>query len=144
MSEKRCARRPPRGLRILILEDRQQRADTVLRDVGYVIEAHFLLTAAARADDTEGKHLAMFNRRAAKGQCFHRPYLGTREFAADFDLIEGAMPQFCLPCDQRDRDLGWMLHDIGYAQGMTPRFFRAVLHDGVIDEPRIDAAEVRG
>ena len=132
------------GLRILVEEDRQQRAATVLRDVGYVIEAHFLLTAAARADDTEAKHLAMFNRRAAKGQCFHRPYLGTREFAADFELVEGAMPRSSLPRDQRDRDLGWMLHDIDYAQGMTPRFFRAALRDGVIEVPRIDAAAVKG
>ena len=132
------------GLHVLVEEDRLQRAATVLRHVGYVIEAHFLLTAAARADDTEAKHLAMFNRRAAKGQCFHRPYLGTREFAADFELIEEVMPRSCLPCDQRNRDLGWMLHDIDYAQGMTPRFFRAALRDGVIEVPRIDAAEVRG
>ena len=131
-------------LRILVEEDRQQRAATVLRDVGYVIEAHFLFTAAAKPDDTEAKHLAMFNRRVAKGQCFHRPYLGTREFAADFELIEEAMPQSCLPRDQRNRDLGWMLHDIDYAQGMTPRFFRAALRNGVIEVPRVNSAEVRG
>ena len=132
------------GLRTLVETDRQQRAATVLRDVGYVIEAHFLLTDAAKADDTEAKHLAMFNRRAAKGQCFHRPYLGTREFAADFELVDGAMPRSCLPCDQRSRDLGWMLHDIDYAQGMAPRFFRAEMCDGVIVVPRMDAAGVKG
>ena len=72
------------GLHTSIEHDRQQRAPTLLRDVVYVIEARFVLTGAAEPDDTEAKHLAMFNRRAAKGQCFHRPYLGTREFAADF------------------------------------------------------------
>ena len=95
------------GLHTLIEDDRQQRATTLLREVAYVIEAHFVLTGAAEADDTAAKHLAMFNRRAAKGQCFHRPYLGTREFAADFALVEDAMPPSTLPADQRDSELGW-------------------------------------
>ena len=129
--------------RTLIEDDRQQRAAMVLRDVAYVIEAHFVLTAAAAADDTEAKHVAMFNRRAAKGQCFHRPYLGTREFAADFALVEGEAPTSCLPSDQRNRDLGWMLHDIDYRDEVSARFFRASLRDGVIDVPSLDAAEVK-
>ena len=45
--------------------------------------------------------LSMFNRRAYKGQCFHRPYLGTREFAADFALVENLMPQSTLPSNQQ-------------------------------------------
>ena len=131
------------GLRTLIEDDRQQRAATLLRNIAYVIEAHFVLTHTAKPDDTEAKHFAMFTRRAAKGQCFHRPYLGTREFAADFALIEDAMPEKCLPPEQRDRDLGWMLHDIDYADQMSPRFFRAALRDGVIDVPPLDGAEVK-
>ena len=131
------------GLHTLIEDDRQQRATTLLREVAYVIEAHFVLTVAAEADDTAAKHLAMFNRRAAKGQCFHRPYLGTREFAADFALVEDAMPPSTLPADQRDIELGWMLHDIDYGDGMTPRFFRAELRSGVIDVPALDALEVK-
>ena len=131
------------GLHTLIEDDRQQRATTLLRDVAYVIEAHFVLTGAAEADDTAAKHLAMFNRRAAKGQCFHRPYLGTREFAADFALVEDAMPPSTLPADQRDSELGWMLHDIDYGDGMTPRFFRAELRSGVIDVAALDALEVK-
>ena len=131
------------GLHTLIEDDRQQRAATVLRNVGYIIEAHFVLTGAAEVDDTEAKHLAMFNRRAARGQCFQRPCLGTREFAADFELVGEAMPTSCLPSDQRNRDLGWMLHDIDYTRDMTPRFFRAKLRDGVIAVPRLDAAEVK-
>ena len=131
------------GLHTLIEDDRQQRATTLLRDVAYVIEAHFVLTGTAGADDTAAKHLAMFTRRAAKGQCFHRPYLGTREFAADFALVEDAMPPSTLPADQRDSELGWMLHDIDYGDGMTPRFFRAELRNGVIDVPALAALEVK-
>lgn len=131
-------------LRAVIEDDRQQRATTLLRDVAYVIEAHFVLTTAAGKTDTEAKHLSIFNRRAAKGQCFHRPYLGNREFAAYFALVEDRMPESSLPEDQRDRDLGWMLHDIDYADGLTPRFFRATLRDGVLEVPRPGAPEVRG
>ena len=131
------------GLRTFIEDDRQQRATMLLRDVAYVIEAHFLLTAAAGDRDTEAKHLAMFNRRAARGQCFHRPYLGTREFPADFALVADSMPRSELPSDQRDQELGWMLHDVDYGDGMTPRFFRATLRDSVIDVPLPDADGVR-
>ena len=131
------------GLHTLIEDDRQQRAATLLRDVAYVIEAHFVLTGTAEPDDTEAKHLAMFNRRAARGQCFHRPYLGTRECVADFTLVKDAMPQSSLPPDQRDRDLGWMLHDVDYTSGLEPRFFRAELRGGVIDVPPLDAPEIR-
>ena len=131
-------------LHAVIEDDRQQRATTLLRDVAYVIEAHFALTQAAKADDSEAKHLSMFNRRASRGQCFHRPYLGTREFAADFELVIDDMPTSSLPPDQRNRDLGWMLHDVDYANAMTPRFFRAALRDGAIEVPHPDSDEVKG
>lgn len=123
------------GLGLVVEENRQQRATTLLVDVAYVIEAHFDLTAKAGAEDTPAKHIAMFNRRAAIGQCFHRPCLGTREFAAEFALIpEGAKLPACeLLADQRNRDLGWMLLDIDHAAGGVSRFFRARLADGVLD-----------
>ncbi len=123
------------GLGLAVDENRQQRAATLLVNVDYVIEAHFELTAKAGAEDTAAKHLSMFNRRAASGQCFHRPCLGTREFAADFELIpEGTAPPQCLlPPDQRDRDLGWMLHDIDHAGDKSSKFFRARLKDGILD-----------
>lgn len=54
----------------LIEADRQQRAATVLKDVAYVIEAHAVLTARAGEGETIAKHIEMFKRRAAKGQCF--------------------------------------------------------------------------
>jgi CRISPR-associated protein Cas5d len=122
---------------------RQQRAATVLRNVAYVIEAHFDLTDKASAEDNEGKHLDIFNRRARKGQCFHHPYLGTREFPAQFALIEDeAWPNSNLSEQEKERDLGWMLHDIDFSDNNTPRFFRAVMRDSVIQVPSFDAEEV--
>jgi len=123
------------GLGLVAEDNRQQRATLFLTDVGYVIEAHFELTAKAGTEDNEAKHLSMFNRRAASGQCFHRPALGTRECVADFALVEpGApVPKSTLPPEQQDRDLGWMLYDIDYADGATSRFFQARLSGGVLD-----------
>jgi CRISPR-associated protein Cas5d len=123
------------GLGIVVEEERQQRAATLLIKVNYLIEAHFDLTAKAQDGDTAAKHLSMFNRRAAAGQCFHRPCLGTREFPAHFSLIgpDMPLPPSRLPEDQRNRDLGWMLHDIDFANGRASRFFRARLRDGVLD-----------
>jgi len=118
----------------LIEEDRQQRATTLLRDVAYVIEAHFELTEKAAADDSIGKHLDIFNRRARKGQFFHAPCLGVREFPASFHLLEADQE---LPLTDAsllgERDLGWMLLDIDFANDMTPHFFRARMNSGVID-----------
>ena len=65
-----------------IEDERQQRASMVLKNVNYVIEAHFELTGSEDSDP--GKHLAIFERRTKKGQCFHRPYFGCREFPAYF------------------------------------------------------------
>jgi CRISPR-associated protein Cas5d len=127
-----------------IEDDRQQRAATLLRDVGYVIGAHFELTNNAGSDDSTGKHLDVFNRRAKRGQCFQTPYLGTREFPASFALIgndaDAPSPDASL---HGERDLGWMLHDIDFADGMTPRFFRARMVDGYIEVPPLRLSEVQ-
>lgn len=133
------------GLGILVDENRQQRAALVLIDVAYVIEAHFTMTDKAGPEDTPAKHVSMFNRRAAQGQCFHRPCLGTREFDAEFALLEeGApLPVYDPPLTDRDRDWGWMLHDIDFTDGRNEsRFFRAEMKDGVIDVPPFHADEV--
>ncbi|MCL2162135.1 MAG: type I-C CRISPR-associated protein Cas5c [Betaproteobacteria bacterium] len=126
-------------------EDRQQRASTVLRDVAYVIEAHFDLTDRAGAEDNEGKHLDIFNRRARKGQCFHMPCLGVREFPATLTLIEpdAALPPSTLSESERNRDLGWMLHDIDFKHETTPLFFRAHMKDGVITVPPLSGEGVK-
>lgn len=115
-------------LRLYVEGNRQQRAAMVLRDVEYIIEAHFEYTNGE--DKNDGKHLDIFNRRAAKGQCFHRPYLGCREFAAFFELVQGQIPESSLT---GTRDLGWMLYDIDYQADMTPIFFRPHMENGIID-----------
>lgn len=130
------------SLHLFVDEDRQQRAATVLFDVAYIIDAHFELTDKAGTDDSEGKHLDIFNRRAAKGQCFHRPCLGAREFPAAFALPNEPPPPVP-PALTGERDLGWMLHDIDFENGMTPHFFRAVMRDGVIEVPAFDAVQVK-
>jgi CRISPR-associated protein Cas5d len=130
-------------LRLVIEDQRQQRAATLLYDVDYVIAAHFDLTARAGPDDSAAKHHQMFTRRAGAGQCFHQPCLGTREFPADFELIGDDIPPSRLPPDQRDRDLGWMLLDIDHARDRRPLFFRARLSDGILAVPPPDGVEVR-
>ena len=129
----------------LVDEDRQQRAATVLRDVAYVIEAHFELTDRAGSEDNEGKHLDIFNRRARKGQCFHTPCLGVREFPAVFMLLEhgDALPESELPENEQHRDLGWMLHDIDFAHEITPLFFRARMENGVVTVPPLASEGVK-
>ena len=119
-------------------DNRQQRATLMLRDVGYVIEAHFELCGGP---DNIAKHLDQFCRRARRGSCFTRPFLGCREFAANFKLLEAesAMPAVHASL-AGERDLGWMLHDIDFAGEKQARFFRALMRDGTIDVPLFAAA----
>ena len=132
------------GLSNIVEEDRQQRAATILRDVAYVIDAHFEFTTKAEPGDNKGKHLDTFNRRARKGQCFHTPYLGNREFPAFFRLIEEGEPELAVDDSLLgEKDLGFMLHDFDFQNGMTPHFFRPVMKDGVIDVPAFHDEEVR-
>ncbi|APW63227.1 type I-C CRISPR-associated protein Cas5c [Paludisphaera borealis] len=129
------------SLGLYIEDDRQQRAATILRDVSYVIEARFDILSG---EENVAKHLDQFNRRARDGRCFQRPYLGCREFAADFALVEDdhAMPSVD-PELMGERDLGYMLHDIDFAHDMTPHFFRAVMRDGVIEVPPLTGKGVK-
>jgi CRISPR-associated protein Cas5d len=126
----------------LFVEDcRQQRAALVLRNVAYVIEAHFEMTKRAGPGDNEAKFADMFTRRAAKGQCFHRPYLGCREFPAQFELLEGDPPPSASEL-AGERDLGLMLLDLDFGRDMQPHFFPARMTDGVLDVPRPGWLEV--
>lgn len=141
-------------VQVFIEENRQQRASLVLKDVDYVIEASFRLTDKAGTpgtghdpepnDEKPGKHLEIFSRRAKRGQCFHHPYFGTREFPVDFSWIEKAeIPTSPLTGEDGTRDLGWMLHDIDFADEMNPRFFRARLENGILCVPPFENEEVR-
>ena len=118
-------------LSIAVDEDRQQRAMLCLSHVAYGIEAHFEMTDRAGPEDNPGKHADMFRRRAAKGQCFHQPCLGVREFPADFELVDN-FPEAM----SETRDLGWMLHDIDYARDRASVFYRAHMQSGKIDVAR--------
>jgi CRISPR-associated protein Cas5d len=153
------AMRAGRGqLGIAVEDHRQQRAAMILRDVCYGIEAHIEVLNPASTDGTpmnnpEVKHLEMFKRRASRGQYFHHPYLGNREFPADFELVE-ELPA-CLEDFQGEKALGYMLHDIdfipdpkgkiiesnqGHRLTAQPRFFNATMRDGVITVPPLETA----
>lgn len=113
--------------------DIQQRAALVLKDVHYVIEAHFDMTDKANPSDNPGKFQDIIRRRIEKGQCYNQPYFGCREFPAHFrkwecDYIPTAYPN-------STKELGLMLYDMDYSDkdNITPIFFNAVMKDGVID-----------
>jgi CRISPR-associated protein Cas5d len=133
---------PSAPLWLIVEDDRQQRASMVLRGVDYIIEAHFDITEKAGRDDAEGKHLDMFKRRVERGQCFHRPSLGCREFPAFFELVGDPAPESFYK-GRGERDLGWMLHDIDFDAGVVPRFFPARMVDGVVEVPPFRHGEER-
>ncbi len=136
-----------------IEERRQQRAATVLKDVGYVIDAYVEVVHEAGGINAVAKHLEVFKRRAQRGQCFYQPCLGVREFPAMFELVEDAsdLPDELAGRD-RNRSFGLIFYDMVYhddkngriicahtrrAQTATPHFFMARLKDGVMNVPKL-------
>ena len=111
--------------------DIMQRATLMLRDVHYVIEAHFTMTDQANPSDNPGKFQDIVKRRLRKGQCYSQPYLGCRECTAHFGLWEGEE----IPAIAETRDLGYMLYDMDYTdpKNIQPMFFRAQMVNGMID-----------
>lgn len=124
--------------------DIQQRAALLLRDVRYVIEAHFDMTNKAAPGDNPGKFQDIVKRRIKKGQCYSQPYFGCREMPAHFRWCEQIPP--CPDELLGEKDLGWMLYDMDYTdlQDIRPLFFRARLENGVLTVPARDSGEVRG
>lgn len=140
-----------RGL--YIEENRQQRAGLFLRNVAYRLHARFEVVDGSKhihrfpelkdrftpepeesQPEHPAKYLSMFQRRASKGQCFWQPYLGCREFSAHFELVaDSAAAALAEPAISDSPNLGWMLHDIAFADAMKPSFFRAEMKNGVID-----------
>ncbi len=118
-----------------------QRAATVLKDVHYVIEAHFDIGSEANSTDNAGKFQDILKRRAKKGQCYHQPYFGVREFPVKFRLWEGG--EIVTAYGGQEKDLGIMLHHMEYSPralkdgsvvyDASPVFFRAKLKDGILD-----------
>jgi len=140
-----------------VSEHRQQRASLLLKDVAYVIRArvHVLDPRMEKGSEplpdaqAAAKHLEMFKRRASKGQAFHQPYFGCREFPVRFELIEDEKQiPGCDPSLLGEKDLGFMLHEIDFEQdrstkavrSTTPHFYRAVMKDGVIEVPKLPFA----
>lgn len=125
-------------------ESIQQRAAMVLRDVHYVIEAHFEMTTRSNATDNPGKFQDIMRRRLEKGQFYHQPCFGVREFPANFRPCN-QIPE-CPEELQGEKELGWMLLDMDYRdrENITPKFFRATLRNGVLEVPPMYAQEVMG
>ena len=125
-------------------DDIQQRAAMLLRDVHYVIEAHFDLTDNAAPGDNEGKFQDIVKRRIKKGQFYHQPCFGCREFPAQFRWCDQLPP--CPDELKGSRDLGWMLYDMNYddPEDIRPLFFRGKLENGVLNVPDRNSGEVRG
>ncbi len=126
---------------IYAANERQQRASMLLKDVEYIIEAHFKMTDRQGPEDTPEKHYNIVLRRARQGQCFHRPYFGCREFPAHFELLEEE-PIPVSTVHSGETDLGYMLLDQsftlnskGETMETTPHFFRAKMVNGVITVP---------
>lgn len=116
-------------------EMRTQRASMMLKNVDYGVEFHFELGEEAEQD--EDKHYNILLRRLRKGQYFHKPCLGCREFDADVSLVQ-TLPKSSLTGDV---DLGYMLYSLEFEKGKgnsysncaTPRFYRPHMINGVID-----------
>lgn len=123
-------------------ESIQQRSAMVLKDVRYVIDAHFDLTDQAAPGDNPGKFQDIVKRRLSRGQHYHQPCFGVREFPAHFSTCEA--PPSCPEDLKGERDLGWMLLDLDYSdpEDIRPMFFRATLRDGVLEVPPLDSKEV--
>jgi len=128
-------------------EGRVQRASMILKDVCYLVTAHFEMTDNAGAEDNESKYAEMIHRRYEKGQCFHMPYLGTREFPSNLRIIS---PGETLPSPiEETRTLGLMLYDMEYitetdkhgdkiVKAFKPTYFMAEMTSGVIDLRNIE------
>lgn len=118
-------------------ESIQQRASMVLKNVHYIIEAHFDMTDKAGETDTVEKHYNIALRRMRNGQFYHMPCFGCREFPANFKLIEDDIPISML---DGERDLGYMLYDMDFSDtdNIQPTFFRAKMLNGIIDLTNID------
>lgn len=132
-------------LSIITSDNIVQRASMLLRDVRYVINAHFeLLPDKLAPGDNAGKFQDIARRRIEKGQFYHQPYFGCREFPVNFAPCREVPP--CPAELKGERDLGWMLYDMDYSDPAEPKplFFRAKLVDGVLKVPPRDSEEVRG
>ncbi len=143
VSEKISERKPTKdewGKQVVYLSTidyRQQRAAMVLKNVDYIIEAHFVMTDKAGPEDTVEKHYNIILRRLRNGQHFHAPCLGDAEFGAKVQIVRWGYSQ---KPSTGIRNLGWMLFDLDFSNpnNIQPKFFRAEMHDGVLDLRQVE------
>lgn len=130
---KKFIKNPKDDIYIATSENRTQRAAMVLKNVRYVIEAHIELKKFECNAENLGKFYAIFQRRIENGQCYHTPYLGTREFPANFRPYNSLAIKTAYP--NEIKDLGFMLYDMDHSdrKNICPKFFRAVMRNGIID-----------
>lgn len=122
---------------IIAENHRQLRSSLVLRDVCYRLTAQMEVLPTSsniEALNTPKKHFAIFERRASRGQCFTQPYLGCREFSANWTLVDDS--ESYTPIAE-SRDLGMILYDMDFSnpENPTPKFFRALMNNGTINLP---------
>jgi CRISPR-associated protein Cas5d len=103
-------------------KNRTQRHSLCLRDVAYIIKANII--TKSHATDDVAKYRDQFRRRVRKGQCFHQPYLGTREFSASF----GELEEDDRAIDLHD-DLGLMLFDMEFTEAKSKGTLAYITHD---------------
>jgi len=130
-------------LGLYIEDERQQRAGLFLRDVAYRLHAEMEFLRVKDPEANSKKYEEMFERRALKGQCVNQPYLGCREFAAHFRLVEDPTKEPA-PIGMNEK-LGYMLHDLDFSNPADPqpKFFRAEVKGGVMEVPELDHNTVR-
>ena len=109
-------------------EDILQRASVLLCDVEYVIEAHFEMTGQTNATDNPGKFKDIVMRRLRRGECFHMPYFGCREFPAHFCLCEEETVQTAY--EDTEETVNKKSRNKKPVANMAAMVFRSVLEDG--------------
>lgn len=118
-------------IRFVDMGSREPMSIMALRDVDYVIEAHFDMTEGATSSDSPGKFTDIIKRRLQRSDFYKSPYFGSKEYPAQ---IEAYTSRSTKTAYQGLTDLGYMLYDFDYAfPEPRPMFFRAVLKDGVLD-----------
>lgn len=140
---------------VFIEEKRQQKNSLLLKDVRYRIYAKLVFIPVKERpkeafakhqpgnDENPMKYYQMFERRALQGQCFTQPYLGCREFSANWKYMEDTLN--LEPPLNEDRDLGIMLYDMdfeGNVKSPDAMFYRAVMKNGIIVVPDKNSEEV--
>ena len=137
------------------LINRQQKNTLALRDVRYRIWAKLVFIpvkdrpkeAFAKhkpgGDENPMKYYQMFERRASQGQCFTQPYLGTREFAASWRMVDTEKESLS-PAIPETKDLGIMLYDMDYSnpKDIQAMFYRPLMNNGVVIVPPFNSEEI--